>query len=138
MIQTEYGFDNKQSGFVVSLFYWTYAAGQIPSGVVIDRFGPHHFHSASIVLRSLALADRVSAIAVWCVSGRLLSRIDESDAGSVSSEQPDNGSRLGGHNVWQSREGHFLNPAHRTANYEAMIVSPDVVSHTDPKPLSVR
>jgi len=54
-IQETYQFDHTQSGFVFSLFYWTYAAGQIPSGVAIDLFGPHLFLGASIVLWSLAL-----------------------------------------------------------------------------------
>jgi nitrate/nitrite transporter NarK len=39
-----------------SLFYYTYALLQIPSGVVIDRFGPRWFLTISIVLWSLALA----------------------------------------------------------------------------------
>ena len=54
-IQEEYGFDNTRSGTVFSLFYLTYAAGQIPSGVVIDLFGPHLFLGVSIILWSLAL-----------------------------------------------------------------------------------
>ena len=54
-IQETYQFDHTQSGFVFSLFYWTYAAGQIPSGVAIDLFGPHLFLGTSIVLWSLAL-----------------------------------------------------------------------------------
>ena len=65
MIQSEYGFDNKQSGFVFSLFYWTYAAGQIPSGVVIDRFGPHLFLGASIILWSLALMGFGQTKSLW-------------------------------------------------------------------------
>lgn len=54
-IQETYQFDHTQSGFVFSLFYWTYAAGQIPSGVAIDLFGPHLFLGTSIILWSLAL-----------------------------------------------------------------------------------
>lgn len=54
-IQETYQFDHTQSGFVFSLFYWTYAAGQIPSGVAIDLFGPHLFLGASIILWSVAL-----------------------------------------------------------------------------------
>jgi sugar phosphate permease len=54
-IQDQYGLSETQSGLVFSLFYWTYAAGQIPSGVVIDLFGPHLFLGASILLWSSAL-----------------------------------------------------------------------------------
>ncbi len=54
-IQEEYGLSETQSGFVFSLFYWTYAAGQIPSGIVIDLFGPHLFLGVSILLWSAAL-----------------------------------------------------------------------------------
>lgn len=55
-LQETYHFDHATSGWVFALFYVTYAAGQIPSGVIIDRFGPHRFLSAIIVLWSLALA----------------------------------------------------------------------------------
>jgi len=55
MMQKEYGFDNTRAGFVFSMFYWTYAAGQIPSGVLIDLFGPHLFLGVSVVLWSAAL-----------------------------------------------------------------------------------
>jgi sugar phosphate permease len=54
-IQETYGLNNKQSGLLFSLFYYTYASGQIPSGLVIDRFGPHRFLSASIAAWSIAL-----------------------------------------------------------------------------------
>ena len=54
-IQEQYGLNETQSGFVFSLFYWTYAAGQIPSGVVIDLFGAHLFLGVSILLWSAAL-----------------------------------------------------------------------------------
>lgn len=54
-IQETYQFDNTESGFVFSLFYWTYAAGQIPSGIAIDLFGPHLFLGTSIILWSIAL-----------------------------------------------------------------------------------
>ena len=66
-IQTEYGFDFKQSGFVFSLFYWTYAAGQIPSGVAIDFFGPHLFLGASIILWSAALIGFGQTKSLWLI-----------------------------------------------------------------------
>lgn len=52
-LEEEFQFDNKTSGAVFSLFYWTYAGGQIPSGMVIDWFGPHLFLALAIVLWSL-------------------------------------------------------------------------------------
>jgi MFS family permease len=55
-IQNDFHLSNKQSGLLFSLFYYTYAGGQIPSGLVIDRFGPHVFLSASILAWSFALA----------------------------------------------------------------------------------
>lgn len=54
-LQEQYGLNETQSGFVFSLFYWTYAAGQIPSGVAIDLFGAHLFLGVSILLWSAAL-----------------------------------------------------------------------------------
>lgn len=53
--QKAHGLNNTEGGFFTSLFYWTYAGGQIPSGVVIDLFGPHLFLGTSIVLWSFAL-----------------------------------------------------------------------------------
>ena len=53
-LQREHEFSNTATQSLFSLFYWTYAAGQIPSGVIIDRLGPHRFLAASILLWSLA------------------------------------------------------------------------------------
>jgi MFS transporter, ACS family, glucarate transporter len=55
-LQKDYGLSNTQAGFLFSLFNYTYAVGQIPSGVLIDRFGPHLFLSVAIVAWSSALA----------------------------------------------------------------------------------
>ncbi|HVJ66766.1 MAG TPA: MFS transporter [Caulifigura sp.] len=55
-LQEEYQFDHTTSGWIFALFYATYSAGQIPSGILIDRFGPHHFLSAIIVVWSLVLS----------------------------------------------------------------------------------
>lgn len=54
-LQEEFAFTHTQVGFLFSLFYWTYAAGQIPSGIIIDRFGPHRFLSFLILAWSLAV-----------------------------------------------------------------------------------
>jgi MFS family permease len=55
-LQNEFGFSNVQAGFLFTLFYYTYFVAQVPSGVVIDRFGPHRFLSAIILAWSAALA----------------------------------------------------------------------------------
>ena len=54
-LEDEYNLTNTQVTFLASLFYYTYAIGQIPSGVVIDRFGPHKFLSAIVVAWSAAM-----------------------------------------------------------------------------------
>lgn len=54
-LQSEFRLSHTQSNILFSLFYYTYAGGQIPSGVVIDRFGPHRFLSVSILAWSVAL-----------------------------------------------------------------------------------
>lgn len=73
LIQKEYDFDHTQSAAVFSLFYWTYAAGQIPCGVVIDFFGPHLFLGISIILWSLALIGFGQTKSLWTIGGlRLL------------------------------------------------------------------
>jgi MFS transporter, ACS family, glucarate transporter len=55
-LQEDLGLSNTQAGFLFSLFYYTYAAAQIPAGVIIDRFGPHRFLSMAIVAWSAAIA----------------------------------------------------------------------------------
>ncbi len=54
-LQDEFSFTNTQTAFLFSLFYYTYAAGQIPSGVTIDRFGAHKFLTMIIAAWSIAV-----------------------------------------------------------------------------------
>jgi sugar phosphate permease len=54
-LQEEFALSHTQANVLFSLFYYTYAGGQIPSGVVIDRFGPHRFLGVSILAWSAAL-----------------------------------------------------------------------------------
>ena len=56
MLQKDFQLSNRESGFLFSLFYYTYAGAQIPAGVVIDRFGAHRFLSIAIVAWSVAIA----------------------------------------------------------------------------------
>ncbi len=54
-LQSEFAFTNTQTALLFSLFYYTYAAGQIPSGVIIDRFGPHRYLSFLMLAWSIAV-----------------------------------------------------------------------------------
>ena len=49
-LQEQYGFSNTQLEAMGTAFYFTYAIGQVPSGIVIDLFGPHLFLAAIIFL----------------------------------------------------------------------------------------
>jgi sugar phosphate permease len=64
-IQRDFRLSNTRSGFLFSLFYYTYAAGQVPSGVVIDRFGPHRFLATILVAWSAAIALIGRAATSW-------------------------------------------------------------------------
>jgi len=35
-LQRDFHLSHKDAGFLFSLFYWTYAVGQLPSGVVVE------------------------------------------------------------------------------------------------------
>ncbi|MBX3420856.1 MAG: MFS transporter [Pirellulaceae bacterium] len=54
-LQEQFAFSHTQVALLFSLFYYTYASGQIPSGVIIDRFGPHRFLSLMILAWSAAM-----------------------------------------------------------------------------------
>lgn len=54
-LQEEFEFSHTQVAFLFSLFYYTYCLGQIPSGIVIDRFGPHRYLSIIILAWSVAV-----------------------------------------------------------------------------------
>ncbi len=69
-IQERFDLTNTQAQFLFSLFYYTYAACQIPSGVVIDRYGPHRFLSAimlswSVALAALGMTSWIVMLGVW-------------------------------------------------------------------------
>lgn len=73
LFQKEYDFDHTRTAAFFSMFYWTYAAGQMPCGVVIDFFGPHLFLAVSIILWSLALIGFGQTNSLWTIGGlRLL------------------------------------------------------------------
>ena len=54
-LEKEFGFNNQQLEGLYSIFNLSYAAGQIPSGILCDFFGPHLFLAVIIVLWSLVL-----------------------------------------------------------------------------------
>lgn len=68
-LQETYQFDHALAGWVFAAFYVTYAAGQIPSGVFIDRFGPHRFLSVIAILWSGCLAGFGLTGNLWALGG---------------------------------------------------------------------
>lgn len=72
-LQRDHDLTNTQAQLLFSLFYYTYAGFQVPSGILIDRTGPHRFLSVGIVSWSLALAGLALAPALWMLGAvRLL------------------------------------------------------------------
>jgi MFS transporter, ACS family, D-galactonate transporter len=53
-LQHEFGLGNAQLGLLFSAFFWAYALLQIPSGLVLDRFGVTRVGRASALLWSVA------------------------------------------------------------------------------------
>jgi ACS family glucarate transporter-like MFS transporter len=57
----EFGWDNQTLGTLDSLFAFSYALGQVPSGVLGDWFGVHLLLGGSVLLWSVALAATAAA-----------------------------------------------------------------------------
>src|ERR1700730_11007484 len=72
MLQKDFHLSNRESGFLFSLFYYTYAVAQIPAGVVIDRFGAHRFLSIAIVAWSVAIAAIGQSASTFLIGGSRL------------------------------------------------------------------
>lgn len=66
--EAPYNLTHSQDQLLFSLFYYTYAILQIPSGVLIDRWGPRWFLSLSILLWSLSLAA-LGGLFFWAPAG---------------------------------------------------------------------
>ncbi|MGI5132161.1 MFS transporter [Pseudonocardia sp. CA-107938] len=49
-LQTDLGFSSVQLGYIFSAFSWAYVVGQLPGGVLLDRFGARRVYGASIAL----------------------------------------------------------------------------------------
>jgi ACS family glucarate transporter-like MFS transporter len=53
-IQKEFGLSSIQLGYVLSAFSWAYVIGQIPGGLILDRFGTKTVYGVTLVLWSLS------------------------------------------------------------------------------------
>ncbi len=48
-VQQEFGFDQVWKGFILSSFFWSYAAFQLPSGRLIDKFGVRVVYAGAVI-----------------------------------------------------------------------------------------
>ena len=77
-IQQEYGFDQVWKGFVLSAFFWSYAAFQIPSGWLIDKLGVRLVYAVAVIWWSFWTAMTAVAQGVNSLVGlRLMLGIGE-------------------------------------------------------------
>ena len=53
-IKDEFGLTTVQLGFVLSAFSWAYVIGQVPGGLILDRFGTKRVYGVTLVIWSLA------------------------------------------------------------------------------------
>src|SRR6195952_1336577 len=53
-IKDEFGLSTIQLGFVLSAFSWAYVLGQIPGGLILDRFGTKWVYGTTLIIWSLA------------------------------------------------------------------------------------
>lgn len=53
-IQKEFGLSAVQLGYILSAFSWAYVVGQIPGGLILDRFGTKAVYGTTLVLWSVA------------------------------------------------------------------------------------
>jgi MFS transporter, ACS family, glucarate transporter len=53
-ISKEFGLNHVQLGYVLSAFSWAYVVGQIPGGLLLDRFGTKRMYGVTLVLWSIA------------------------------------------------------------------------------------
>ncbi|MBV9863111.1 MAG: MFS transporter [Alphaproteobacteria bacterium] len=56
LVRQDLGFSISEMGLLLSAFLWAYAAGQLPSGALVDRFGPRLLLGAGMALWSIAQA----------------------------------------------------------------------------------
>src|SRR3954469_25874841 len=53
VISEEFKLTSVQLGLIFSAFGWTYAALQIPGGILADRFGPRVLYTVTLIMWSL-------------------------------------------------------------------------------------
>ena len=68
-LEREFEFSNTQLEGIFAVFNISYAAGQIPSGILCDVFGPHVFLALAIVLWSLVLPSVGVASGLYGLGG---------------------------------------------------------------------
>src|ERR1700730_12907294 len=77
-IQQEYGFDQVWKGIILSAFFWSYAAFQIPSGWLIDKLGVRIVYTVAVIWWSFWTAMTAVAQGVTPLIGlRLMLGIGE-------------------------------------------------------------
>ena len=54
LVRQDLGFSIAEMGLLLSAFLWAYAAGQLPGGAMVDRFGPRLMLGADMALWSIA------------------------------------------------------------------------------------
>ncbi|WP_028921284.1 MFS transporter [Pseudonocardia acaciae] len=52
-VQAELGFSTVQLGYIFSAFSWAYVVGQLPGGILLDRYGARRIYGVSIALWTL-------------------------------------------------------------------------------------
>lgn len=56
-VMREFGFSSAQMGLLMSMFFWTYAAFQIPAGHLIDRYGIRLIYAVGFLVWCVATAS---------------------------------------------------------------------------------
>jgi MFS family permease len=74
LVRQDLGFSISEMGLLLSAFLWAYAAGQLPGGALVDRFGPRLMLGAGIALWSIAqgIAGFVGNFAQFATARALL------------------------------------------------------------------
>lgn len=86
-LNREFGMTNQTFGFVLSAYSWTYAALQLPMGVLLDRFGVRLIGCLSALVWSIAsFAGGAATSVTGFVASRLLLGVGEAPTFPASSK----------------------------------------------------
>lgn len=55
-LQADLGFSSVQLGYIFSAFSWAYVVGQLPGGILLDRFGARRVYALSLALWTMVTA----------------------------------------------------------------------------------